>query len=300
MIVGILDLDILVYRAAQSCEYDPNLSNVQRTVDLLIQEWLTVTNATHHIGFLTDSEFNFRNRLATTWPYKGHRKAGERPRYYEAIRDYMVEQWQAQMLRGIEADDALTVTANVLKGQGIECIIVTEDKDLLQYPGLHYNPNKSKEVFEISETQGAFNLWSQVITGDLTDNIPGVSHAITETLTGTYNAWLQTTEIEGPKGTRHQYRKYPLQELYGKVGAEKYLLQFPESEWPMRTLELYIDKYEDDMDDEFYGDLRFQETFDLIYMLRTEEEAMQYLEEPLDFTPRVTVAPEIEDMFDFY
>jgi hypothetical protein len=39
--------------------------------------------------------------------------------------------------------------------------------------------------------------------------------------------------------------------------------------------ELYVDKYEDPEDPEGYGDLRFLETFDLIFMLRVAPDDLE-------------------------
>ena len=175
---------------------------------------------------------------------------------------------------GVEADDALTISANVLTELGYEVVIVTEDKDLLQWPGLHYNKNKSNEVFEISETQGFKNLWTQVITGDRTDHIPGVSQACHETTTGVYNASvkadLSLTSVE----RRALYKRYSHMELYGPAGALSYLEEFPLEDWPMKVWELYVDKYEWGLEDLHYGTERFLETFDLIFMLREAPDSL--------------------------
>lgn len=272
--VAILDADIAVYQVSISCEREDNVKVVEETMDLYIREWLAVTSATKYLGYITESKENFRVKRAFTWKYKGQRKR-DKPKWYLAMRQYVQEEWGFQNVRGIEADDALTIAAEILKSQGHDPIIVTEDKDLLQYPCLHYNPNKDKEVFRITEEQGHFNLWHQVITGDRTDNIPGVSHAITESRTGSYNK--QVSEIDKPHQEKaHMYKKYPLQELYGGSTAEKYLKGFPPSEYAMRVWELYVDKYEDPEDEGSlgYGDLRFCETFDLIYMLTKAPEGV--------------------------
>lgn len=287
-----------MYRCAISCENEKDFENVKDTVDLYIQDWIRVSGSTHYVGFLTDSMSNYRMTLATTWPYKGHRKAGERPKYYKAIREYMVEHWGAQIMFGIEADDALAIAHSHFESLGLESVIVTEDKDLLQVPALHYNINKNTEVFRISDEVGFKNLWLQVITGDRTDNIPGVSEACQESVTGVYNKSLK--DLESAERLR-LYKRYPVQELYGPATALKYLNGFPLDEWPQRVLELYIDKYEWEDEDRGYGDLRFQETFDLIYMLRGNEDNMKYLQTPIDFTPLEQPVDEtITDMFSIY
>jgi len=249
-------------------------------MDLYLKEWLAITNSDKYVGYITESKENFRIARAFTWKYKGQRKQ-DKPKWYLAMRQYVQDSWGIQNVRGIEADDALTIAAEFFKSQGQECVIVTEDKDLLQYPCLHYNPNKNNKVFEITPEQGHYNLWHQVITGDRTDNIPGISHAITESRTGSHNK--QVTELPIPYPEKiHMYKRYPRQEQFGKTTAEQYLKQFPPDEYPMRVWELYVDKYEDlvDRGSQGYGDLRFHETFDLIYMLVKRPLGVEVLIEP--------------------
>lgn len=275
-----MDADIAVYHVSISCERESRLEVVKETMDLYIKNWLSCAGADEYVGYITESKANFRIQRASTWPYKGQRKKAK-PKWYLAMREYVQEQWGFQNVIGIEADDALTIAAEKLKAEGKEPVIVTEDKDLLQYPALHYNPNKSHNVFRISEAEGHYNLWHQVITGDRTDNIPGVSHAITETRTGTYNRSISESDLL-PEDKIKLFKKYPRQEQYGKSSAAKYLEQFPPEEYPLRVWELYVDKYED-LEDEGsygYGDLRFHETFDLIYMLVKEPEGVEVLVEP--------------------
>ncbi len=234
-----------------------------------------------YLGFITDSKSNFRLTRAVTWTYKGQRKT-EKPKWYLALRDYVVRTWSCQNVVGIEADDALTIAAERLKALGFEVVIVTEDKDLLQYPCLHYNPNKSDVVFEITPDQAHYNLWSQVITGDRVDNIPGISHAITESSTGSFNRNISSLETLSPQEKLKLYKKYPRAEQYGPAAAQEYLHSYFPDDYPMAVLELYIDKYED-LEDEGsygYGELRFYETFDLIYMLTEAPDGVEVDCEP--------------------
>lgn len=273
--IGILDVDITVYHCAISCEMDDDFESVKNTVDHFMRNWLSISGSTHYIGFITESSKNFRIDRAFTWPYKGHRKGKNQPRWYPDIRQYVMEHWNIQNMIGIEADDALTIAAEVLKDLGYEVVIVTEDKDLLQWPGLHYNKNKSKEVFEISETQGFKNLWTQVITGDRTDHIPGVSQAAHETVTGKYNESVKADSTLSSDERRKLYKRYSHMELYGPAGALSYLEEFPLEEWPSKVWELYVDKYEWGDGDLHYGTERFLETFDLIFMLRVAPEGLE-------------------------
>jgi hypothetical protein len=109
----------------------------------------------------------FRSQVATLREYKGNRKDARRPVHYELLKQYMINKLGAQVVRKIEADDACAIHAP----GNVVCSI---DKDLLQVPGLHYRFTDDKpEVFEVDAQTGAQNLFTQILTGDTTDNIPG-------------------------------------------------------------------------------------------------------------------------------
>jgi 5'-3' exonuclease len=68
----------------------------------------------------------------------------------------------------MEADDYLGIN------QHESSIICSIDKDLLQVPGKHYNIVK-KEFYEIDEETGFRNFYTQLLTGDTSDNIKGIA-----------------------------------------------------------------------------------------------------------------------------
>lgn len=145
--------------------------------------------------YLTDSASNFRLELATILPYKGHRPP-TKPFYYDRIKQFLIEQRGALLCRGIEADDQLgidqcssfdvkyDVVQSLEELQEIEdylgkqssvhsTCIVSVDKDLDMIPGWHYNPMK-KEKYFVDGLQGLQFFYKQMLTGDTTDNIPGL------------------------------------------------------------------------------------------------------------------------------
>ena len=294
MRVSLLDLDICVYHCSSTCSNETNFDTVKYTVDQFIRGWIAISGGTHYMGFLTDSPQNFRETRAITLPYKGDRKFKDKPSWYPAIRDYVIAEWKAQLMVGVEADDALAIMQTHFNREGIESVIVTEDKDLLQVPGLHYNKTKSDTVFRLNEEQCHKLLWEQVITGDRVDNIPGVSHAISETTTGSYNLSIKALDIDA-KEKLAQYKRLSHIELYGPKGAESYLSDYPPEEWPARVWELYVDKYEDPLLEDSRGTERFYETFDLIYMLREKPEDLE-----LSYEIHEVPTDHITKLFDFY
>lgn len=121
--------------------------------------------------FYIGGKGNFRNELATILPYKGNRSEFMKPFYYKEIRDYLLERYNAILVEGQETDDAVGIRATEL---GDECIIVTTDKDLDTIPGWHYNWVK-KNLYYVKEIDSYRAFYSQLLTGDSTDNIPGLA-----------------------------------------------------------------------------------------------------------------------------
>ena len=119
--------------------------------------------------FLTGGA-NFRDTIATILPYKGNRDRSLRPYWYKTIREYLVDRWGAEIVDGMEADDAVSILQwNAEEGQTIICTI---DKDLENVPGHFYNYHR-KEAKYISTEEALLNFYRQCITGDSSDNIPG-------------------------------------------------------------------------------------------------------------------------------
>lgn len=276
MRIVLIDGDLIVYEAAfcvAAKEKDGvycNWYQVSKIVNTIVRGILIGSRATHHIGFLTEGHSNFRVKVATTLPYKGQRKTNtEKPKFYDEIRDYLQSNFGFQMMRGVEADDALTIASEHFKGQrGITTVIATKDKDLWQYPGHHYNMN-TKKLMEISEGEAHRNLWRQMILGDMgTDNVPGLSHAMKWELV-----------LKDPKG----YRGIPCQQ-YGDVTADAILNATNPKDYAKVIFELYLDAYGTD-DDDLFGELRFYETFKLVYMLRKAPKDLKIHFNPLKVKP---------------
>lgn len=117
--------------------------------------------------FLSDST-TFRHHLGKTKPYKGNRTA-PKPEHYDAVKDHLLSRG-AIIREGYEADDCLAIEATKdPKGT----ILVSTDKDLMQIPGNHFNW-KTLEYLVQSPKQADVSLATQLLTGDSTDNIPGL------------------------------------------------------------------------------------------------------------------------------
>jgi len=115
------------------------------------------------------SDRNFRKELYPT--YKGNR-TGPKPILLPFVKEHIRKTYDTKIKDGLEADDVLGILMThptLLPGKKV---VVSTDKDLLQVPGRHFNPDKDVKRM-VSEAQGdAFHL-TQTLTGDTVDNYPG-------------------------------------------------------------------------------------------------------------------------------
>ena len=119
--------------------------------------------------FLT-GEGNFREDIATYKKYKGNRDTARRPLFYHEIKEYLVKHHDAEIVDGMEADDALGIYAMQDLQNSVICSI---DKDLMQIPATHYNWVKD-DLKAVSYTEAAHTFYKQCLTGDRSDNIYGI------------------------------------------------------------------------------------------------------------------------------
>jgi hypothetical protein len=111
----------------------------------------------------------FRHDIARTKFYKGNRPP-EKPKHLKAVEEYLVREHGAVFGNNVEADDEI---GRALSGEGDSAVSVSIDKDLLQVPGWHYNWVTDR-VQRISPREGDVHFYTQMLTGDATDNIPGL------------------------------------------------------------------------------------------------------------------------------
>lgn len=167
------------------------LENCLQAVKVTIEAILKEVGATSYRIFLT-GEGNFREKIAVTSVYKGNRDPLYKPRYYKEIKEYLIKQWKAEVINGMEADDFLGIeqygdyvaTRELCSGggegwdrvsvqEGVDTVICSIDKDMDQIPGHHYNFVK-KEKYWIDEDVAIRNFYLQLLSGDPVDNIQGI------------------------------------------------------------------------------------------------------------------------------
>lgn len=115
---------------------------------------------------------NFRDSIATVFPYKGNRDSSHKPYWYQSIRNYLTSEWGARVVHGREADDECSILARRDRDAGNKYCIATIDKDLDQIPGDHYNYLKQvNHCVSVGDAERWF--WQQCLSGDATDGVPG-------------------------------------------------------------------------------------------------------------------------------
>lgn len=173
----LIDGDILVVSTCAAAEKEidwgddqwtitSDIKSVKSTILTAIENIKKDLEATDAIVCLSKGS-TFRHDIYPD--YKGQR--GRKPIGTNEVKRWLIEEQGAVLKPGIEADDALGIYSThprLIKG---EKIIVSADKDMLTIPGLVYHGGELKDV---SEREAEFNWMLQTLTGDTTDNYPGL------------------------------------------------------------------------------------------------------------------------------
>lgn len=134
---------------------------------------------------------NFRDKVAVKKEYKGTRKA-EKPFHYDNLTAHAFANYHVEVAVGMEADDLMSIHQYQRVKEGhLDTIICSRDKDLRITPGMHFGwacgrqeqfgPARVTDIGSL-EIKGGKKIvgtglkffYSQVLTGDNVDNIPGL------------------------------------------------------------------------------------------------------------------------------
>jgi hypothetical protein len=152
-----------------------DVRNARYNVSTIIQTCLDDLCATREevTVFLT-GKGNFREEVATILPYKGNRVDNTKPIHTDAIKEYMKHAYDTVVVEGQEADDAMSIAQwEALRSGEDDTVICTIDKDLDMVPGMHFN-FVTRESYYVDPEVAHVYFWRQMLTGDSTDNIPGI------------------------------------------------------------------------------------------------------------------------------
>lgn len=118
---------------------------------------------------------NFRYNIYPD--YKKNRKGVRKPHHLTACKDHLENQYGGYRYDGYEADDLIGMTVTALQAQGSSVIsIASNDKDFTQLGGQdveQYDFTTGK-VWTVSEEEGIYYFYKQILIGDKSDGIPGL------------------------------------------------------------------------------------------------------------------------------
>src|SRR3990172_4114069 len=103
--------------------------------------------------------------------YKAHRNA-DPPAMLDTAKQVLRDEFQTVEMKGLEADDIMGILAT--NGKIFSPVMVSVDKDLLQIPGWHFNPEKQDfpTFIPLEAADRAFHM--QWLTGDTGDGFKGL------------------------------------------------------------------------------------------------------------------------------
>jgi hypothetical protein len=239
---------------------------VRQSVDEFMQHIRNETGTTSYVGFLSANRtMNFRTGLSKEIVYKGNREDREVPRFFQEIKQYLIREYNFIKLTYIETDDALACIQTYylgLKETNLfkETVICSIDKDMLQVEGRHWNW-KSNDYTEVSHEVAYRRLWTQVLTGDTTDNILGCG---------------SKEQLVYKSGSK-KGEPYVARVGVGPKEAENIISKFPISLLPIQVMVEFVNRF-----GLHKGINKFYEAFNLIFLLRAwpefEEEIIPWEE----------------------
>lgn len=181
--VALIDFDSIFYTVGHiHRDTDPtaiaDVYAVKQAVDSKLNEIMTMTQSNRYVIAVSDTkEVDYRKMLYKYNEYKGGRIEPEFIKKWKSIITcHIVKEWKIVSARGYEADDIVATAASMLREQGIDYVVCSPDKDLLQVQGKHWNYSKAEtqEMRVIDFETANYTKWIQVLTGDSTDNVAGI------------------------------------------------------------------------------------------------------------------------------
>lgn len=181
------------YVEMEGAPYEP-LHHAIHGLNMMVNSIMDKADATRRTIYLSHP-VNYREQMFPE--YKTNRDVTHKPYWAEELKDYLLEHGAIFSAEGDEADDALGIAQSRAKAG--TTIICSLDKDLDQIPGLHYNWSKTRKedgVYEVDEIEGLRFFYTQMLTGDGTDNIPGMFRHMRKKATADIKAPIQEMFFE--------------------------------------------------------------------------------------------------------
>ena len=170
----IIDADTILYQALmnaeQEVEFDDDVwmmtcdHKAARATFVDRINVLTEQAGTSDVAMCFSDSLNFRKEVYPL--YKMNRKKVRKPMGFKEFRQEMMEEYHGITKPTLEADDVVGILATLRS----DCIIYSEDKDLMQIPGRHLVDG---QIIEVSKAEGDRFHMIQTLMGDAVDGYPG-------------------------------------------------------------------------------------------------------------------------------
>lgn len=168
MTLALIDADTIYYKAA----FKLNKKDIRESIDWVMKD----IEGQLFMPYMRTAVKGWGNFRKDMYPkYKSNRPPIEQ-KLKDALNyghQYMIDKYEAVQADGMEADDLVSIWAYEARELELDYWVVGIDKDLRQIPGNHYNFGKRTWEF-IDDDQANYNLMFQCLTGDNSDNIPGI------------------------------------------------------------------------------------------------------------------------------
>ena len=174
----LIDADSLVFASCykpreEEGSFFENIEDVilkfDETFQRVVNELSELYDVTEVLVF-NDSRGNFRKLI--TKKYKANRTGQNKPPLLSEIHKHVTNTYKGIQGCGMETDDLVAAhwkSLSDIYGRD-KVMIVSIDKDYLQFPALIYKYNR-KEVLDISKYDALKNFYTQMIVGDTADNV---------------------------------------------------------------------------------------------------------------------------------
>lgn len=170
MTLLILDGDPLLFRSAF------NTDSLEHAYERYEEKLEEIENST----FCDDTvmavfgDNNFRIDFDPEYKNTPGRKKSKlnNPHYFE-LRLKLIEAGIAIPSHGMEADDLVRIWAEEAMQRKQQFVVASVDKDLQCIAGHHYLIHRGELIY-VDENTADLHYWTQVITGDMVDNIRGI------------------------------------------------------------------------------------------------------------------------------
>ena len=178
----LIDADSLIfascYRKRETPEDEPFFLDIADARNKFDEQYMSIVNhleeiyAVDKVLTFSGSKGNFRKLI--TKKYKSNRNYNNLPPLLNEMHQFVKEQYDSISGYGVETDDMVArYWYNISQDIGRdEVMIVSCDKDYLQFPAIIYNYHwNTRQIIDVSEDEAVYNFYSQMVVGDSADNV---------------------------------------------------------------------------------------------------------------------------------